>query len=116
MYASVNLEMPRFTTESSFSLSEQLQALGLEQAFDPNRADFSAMTGQKDLYISDAIHKAFIDVNEEGTEAAAATAIGMSTTSMPTESYDISLDRPFIYVIYEQTTNTIVFMGRFVAP
>lgn len=116
MYASVNLEMPRFTTESSFSLSEQLQALGLEQAFDPSRADFSAMTGQKDLYISDAIHKAFIDVNEEGTEAAAATAIGMSTTSMPTESYDINLDRPFIYVIYEQTTNTIVFMGRFVAP
>ena len=115
-YMRIDFQMPRFTTESSFSLADQLKALGMENAFDPTLADFTQITGQKDLYISDVVHQAFIDVNEEGTEAAAATAIGMTTTSMPIESYEITLDHPFIYVIYEQTTNTIVFMGRFVKP
>jgi len=115
-YMRIDFQMPRFTTESSFSLADQLKALGMENAFDPMLADFTQITGQKDLYISDVVHQAFIDVNEEGTEAAAATAIGMTTTSMPIESYEITLDHPFIYVIYEQTTNTIVFMGRFVKP
>ena len=115
-YMMIDFQMPRFTTESSFSLADQLKALGIENAFDPTLADFTQITGQKDLYISDVVHQAFIDVNEEGTEAAAATAIGMTTTSMPIESYEITLDHPFIYVIYEQTTNTIVFLGRFVKP
>jgi len=115
-YMMIDFHMPRFTTESSFSLADQLKALGIENAFDSTLADFTQITGQKDLYISDVVHQAFIDVNEEGTEAAAATAIGMTTTSMPIESYEITLDHPFIYVIYEQTTNTIVFMGRFVKP
>ncbi len=114
--ASIQLGMPKFKTESNFSLADQLQALGMEQAFDPNFADFSGITGAKDIFISDAIHQAYIDVNEQGTEAAAATAVAMEMTSMPGESYEIKLDHPFIYVIYDQETNTIVFMGRVLAP
>lgn len=114
--ASVQLGMPKFKTESNFSLANQLKALGMEQAFDPNFADFSGITGAKDIFISDAIHQAYIDVNEQGTEAAAATAIAMEMTSMPGESYEIKLDHPFIYVIYDQETGTIVFMGRVLAP
>ncbi len=114
--ASVQLGMPKFKTESNFSLADQLKALGMEQAFDPNFADFSGITGAKDVFISDAIHQAYIDVNEQGTEAAAATAIAMEMTSMPGESYEIKLDHPFIYVIYDQETGTIVFMGRVLAP
>ena len=114
--AMITLTMPKFEIESSFSLAEQMQALGMTTAFDPNLADFSGTTGEKDLYIADVVHKAYIDVNEEGTEAAAATAIGMSTTSMPAISYEITLDHPFVYVIYDRNTGTIVFMGRVVAP
>ena len=114
--AMVDLNMPKFQAESSFALGEKLAALGMPDAFDAQKADFSGMTGKPDLMISSVIHQATIDVNEEGTEAAAATAVSMSMTSMPAESYSIRLDKPFIYVIYETTTNTIVFMGRVVNP
>lgn len=114
--AYVQLGMPKFKTESKFSLADQLKALGMELPFDPNYADFSGITGVKDLFISDAIHQAFIDVNEQGTEAAAATAVAAEMTSLPGDSYEIKLDHPFIYVIYDQETNTIVFMGRVLAP
>lgn len=90
--------------------------MGMGDAFDKDKADFSGMTGEKDLYISDVIHKAFIDVNEEGTEAAAATIVGMSTTSMLAEELTINLDNPFIYMIYNTQTNAIVFMGQVVNP
>lgn len=115
-HAMVHLKMPKFKTESTFDLGEKLQGLGMTDAFDADKADFSGMTGQKDLYISDVIHKAYIDVNEEGTEAAAATVVGMSTTSMPAEELTINLDNPFIYVIYNTQTNAIVFMGHVVNP
>ncbi len=114
--AMVDLSMPKFQAESSFGLGEKLAALGMPDAFDAQKADFSGMTGKPDLMISSVIHQATIDVNEEGTEAAAATAVAMSVTSMPGESYTIRLDKPFIYVIYETSTNTILFMGRVVNP
>ncbi len=114
--ALVDLSMPIFKTESSFALGEKLAALGMTNAFDGAKADFSGMTGKPDLVISSVLHQATIEVNEEGTEAAAATAIAMSLTSMPAENYKITLDKPFIYVIYEVSTNTIVFMGRVVNP
>ena len=88
----------------------------MRQAFDASLADFSGITGAKDLFISDVIHQAYIDVNEQGTEAAAATAIAMEMTSMPGDTIEIKFDRPFIYLIYDQTTETIVFMGRVLAP
>jgi len=97
-------------------LGETLPAMGMSDAFDINNADLSGMTGGKDLYISDVVHQAFIDVNEEGTEAAAATMVGMVATGMPAETITLRLDRPFIYVIYNVETNAIVFMGHVVNP
>ena len=115
-HAMVHLKMPKFKTETTFDLGKTLNGLGMGDAFDKDKADFSGMTGEKDLYISDVIHKAFIDVNEEGTEAAAATIVGMSTTGMPAEELTINLDNPFIYMIYNTQTNAIVFMGQVVNP
>ena len=114
--AIVDLSMPKFQSESRFGLGEILAGLGMPDAFDAQKADFSGMTGKPDLMISSVLHQATIDVKEEGTEAAAATAVAMSVTSMPGQSYTIRLDKPFIYVIYETTTNTITFMGRVVNP
>lgn len=114
--AMVDLSMPKFQAESSFGLAEKLAAMGMPDAFDAQKADFSGMTGKPDLMISSVLHQATIDVNEKGTEAAAATVVVMNMASMPGESYTIRFDKPFIYVIYETTTNTIVFMGRVVNP
>lgn len=114
--AMVNLTMPKFSIDSNFDLGKILPAMGMSNAFDASKADFSGMTGAKDLFISDVVHQAFIDVNEEGTEAAAATMVGMSLTSMPGETITLRLDRPFIYAIYNTETNTVLFMGHVVAP
>jgi len=112
----VHLTMPKFSFESSIDLGKTLPAMGMSDAFDINNADFSGMTGGKDLYISDVVHQAFIDVNEDGTEAAAATMVSMAPTSMPGEAITLRLDRPFIYLIYNTQTNAVVFMGHVVAP
>jgi serpin B len=77
-------------------------------------ADFSGMTGNRDLYISDAIHKAFIEVDESGTEAAAATAVIMGATAIPAKPLEIKIDRPFIYLIRDVQTGTVLFLGRVV--
>ncbi len=114
--AMVDLSMPKFQAESSLGLADFLAGLGMPDAFDAEKADFSGMTGKPELMIGSVLHQAAIDVNEEGTEAAAATAVVMNLTSMPGQSYTIRLDKPFIYVIYETTTNTITFMGRVVNP
>jgi serpin B len=116
IFGQVNLGLPKFKSEKSFNLGDQLKPLGIQKAFDAQAADFTGITDKMDLYITDVLHKAYIDVNEEGTEAAAATAIAVGTTSMPADSWDITFDHPFIYVIYETTTNAVVFMGRVVAP
>ena len=114
--AMVDLSMPKFQAQTSISLADQLAALGMPDAFDSAKADFSGMTGSGQLMIGSILHQATIDVNEEGTEAAAATMVGMSLTSMPGQSFTIHFDKPFIYVIYETTTNAVVFMGRVVNP
>ncbi len=114
--ALVQLSMPKFSTMSSIDLASKLMNMGMGNAFNSEIADFSGMTGGKDLYISDVVHQAFIDVNEEGTEAAAATMVGMVATGMPAETITLRLDRPFIYVIYNVETNAIVFMGHVVNP
>lgn len=116
IFGQVNLGLPKFKSENSFNLGEQMKALGIQQAFESQAANFAGINDQMDLYITDVLHKAYIDVNEEGTEAAAATAIAVGTTSMPADSWDITFDHPFVYVIYETTTNTVVFMGRVVTP
>ena len=116
-YGPVNLSLPKFTHESEFNLNDALIALGMTDAFDPGRADFSGMDGARDLYISDVLHKAFVSVDEEGTEAAAATAVIMSLTSAPMgEPITFTVDRPFVYMIRDQQTGTVLFLGRVIDP
>ena len=112
----VNLTMPRFRVESQFSLKRALADLGMPVAFSDTEADFSGMDGKKDLYISDVVHKSYVLVDEAGTEAAAATAVIMTTTSMPTNIKDVTIDRPFIFLIRDNPTGTILFLGRVMNP
>lgn len=111
----VELSMPKFKIESQFSLPETLAAMGMPAAFDPTQADFSGMDGRRDLYISEIMHKAFVDVDESGTEAAAATGVAMSLTAVQ-EKTSVNVDRPFLFFIYEPTHGTILFAGRVLDP
>jgi serpin B len=111
----VALTMPQFEFESEFSLGEALAALGMPLAFTDD-ADFSGMTGNRDLFISAVIHKAFVSVDEAGTEAAAATAVVMKLTGAPEEPVKVTLDRPFIFFIRDIETDTILFLGRIMDP
>lgn len=109
----VKVFLPKFSiTWGSFSLVEALKSLGMIDAFSETKADLSGMNGRPDLYITDVLHKAFIDVNEEGTEAAAATAVIVGLKSMPAPIPVFRADRPFIFVIQENSTGSILFMGR----
>jgi serpin B len=112
----VDLTFPRFGVETSADLTTILAALGMGQAFDPARADFSGITTAEQLYISAVVHQANIDVDEKGTEAAAATAVLLGTTAMPAEPVTLSVDRPFIFLLRDVPTGAIVFMGRVVDP
>jgi serine protease inhibitor len=102
------VRLPKFEIEWGDSLIAPLRALGMVDAFDADRADFSRMTGGRDLYIMEAFQKTYLRVDEEGTEAAAATAIGMGPTSAPPS---ISFDRPFLFAIRERHSGTILFIG-----
>jgi serpin B len=106
--------LPKFKFETKSLLSDILQSMGMKEAFSDN-ADFSGMTGQKDLQISEVIHQAYVDVNEEGTEAAAATAIVMkSMSARPPASF--KADHPFIFIIQQRDTGNILFMGKVMDP
>ena len=109
----VQVTMPRFRCESSFSLALKLALMGMPDAMAPGAADFSGIDGSKELFISDVLHKAFVAVNEAGTEAAAATAVIIGVVSIPT---DMRIDRPFIFLIRDVETGAIVFLGRVVTP
>lgn len=107
--------VPRFKMTSQFSLKDTLQAMGMSLAFDDRKADFSRMSTGEGLYISAVVHKAFVDVNEEGTEAAAATGVVMMpTAAAPSreEPPTFRADHPFLFVIRENQTGAILFMGR----
>jgi len=112
----VGLYLPKFKFETKYSMSETLQEMGMPTAFSPS-ADFSGMTGKKDLFISAVIHQAFVEVNEEGTEAAAATAVIMDKLeAMPKPIPEFKADHPFIFIIQENETGNILFMGRVIDP
>jgi serpin B len=111
----VSLYFPRFRVETGADLVNLLKALGMTSAFIPGVADFSGMDGTHDLSISDVLHKAFIDVAEIGTEAAAATGVGLVTTGMP-EGLWVDATRPFLYFLRDQPTGAILFMGRVLDP
>jgi serpin B len=112
----VTLTMPRFEFKSQFSLKDTLAEMGMRDAFSPNDADFSGMTGNPELFISDVVHKAFVAVDEAGTEAAAATAVIVGTTSVPEHPVQVTIDRPFIFLIRDIETGAILFVGRVLNP
>jgi len=111
----VALTMPKFEFESDFGLKETLATMGMPVAFSGD-ADFSGMTGNRDLFIADVIHKAFVSVDEAGTEAAAATAVVMTLTAAPEIPVEVTIERPFIFLIRDIETGTILFVGRIVDP
>ncbi len=117
-YQRVELTMPKFEFEASFNLNEALSALGMPIAFSDTQADFSGISdGPEPLFISDVIHKAFVAVDEEGTEAAAATAVIVGESAMPPEpEVEFTADRPFIFLIRDIETGTILFVGRTLDP
>jgi serpin B len=121
-YQDVRFSLPRFSFTTDLPLGDTLQAMGMVDAFDPNAADFSGMaevSPGENLYISAVLHKAFIEVNEEGTEAAGATVVVMDVTSAPVDEPDpivFKVDQPFFFGIYDQTTGSILFWGRVLNP
>ena len=111
----VNLFLPRFTIESTFaSMKKDLAALGLTDAF-TTRADFSGIS-REPLFISDVVHKAFVEVNEKGTEATAATGLIVRATAMPAPPKLFRADHPFLFLIRENESGNILFMGRISNP
>jgi serpin B len=114
----VSVELPRFKLSEGFELRDILVALGMADAFAPDRADFSGVTGRRDHSLSAVIHKAFVDVNEAGTEAAAATAVVMSRMSAAIMPDPISFraDHPFLALIRDRTTGSVLFLGRVLDP
>ena len=111
----VTLTMPLFEFESDFSLGDTLAGMGMPDAFG-DVADFSSMTGSKDLWISEVVHKAFVSVDEEGTEAAAATVVAMVESGPGKEPIAVTVDRPFIFLIRDIGTGTVLFLGRVSNP
>jgi len=111
----LQVTMPKWTARTDLGLRDALTALGMPTAFDQIAADFSAMTKQEQLYISAVLHQGFIAVDEEGTEAAAATAVVMGTTSVQIVERFV-VDRPFFYVVHDTAHGTPLFLGRVVDP
>lgn len=119
----VNVYLPKFKFETKYFMAQDLISLGMPTAFTPGidfggKADFSGMTGNKQLNIDAVIHQAFVDVNEEGTEAAAATAVLMVAKgiSMPKPIKMFKADHPFIFIIQDRETGNILFVGRVSDP
>ncbi len=110
------LTIPKFKIENNFELDKTLKKMGIKTAFS-KKADFSKMTGDKDLFISKVLHKSYIEINEDGSEAAAASAVVMDRKTASTElPKAFRADHPFIFMIKENTTNSILFIGHFTNP
>jgi serpin B len=111
----VSLTMPKFEYESSFGLKQALSTLGMGVAFTPD-ADFSGMNGDHNLLIQDVLHKAFVSVDEAGTEAAAASGVIVGITAMPAQQAQVTINRPFLFLIRDIATGSIIFVGRVLNP
>jgi len=115
-FKEIDMAIPSFTYESSYNLKEKLMEMGMEISFSME-ADFSGMTGEKDLKIDEVLHKAFVEVNESGTEAAASTAVIMALKSAyETKINRFIADHPFFFFILDKSSGSILFMGRFIHP
>jgi serpin B len=112
----VSIYLPRFTNESSFNLTTTLAAMGMPDAFTPDVADFSGMDGMTDLYLSFVLHKAWVQVSEAGTQAAAATVSGITTTIVGGFPPTFRADHPFIFLIRDTQSGSILFLGRLANP
>jgi serpin B len=111
----VIVKMPKFRFEASLGLADTLAGMGMPLAF-TDQADFSGITTDRSLYISEVLHKAFISVDENGTEAAAATAVVMTMSAFPTQPITVSIDHPFIFLIRDTNTGAVLFLGRVLDP
>nr|XP_003225626.1 PREDICTED: leukocyte elastase inhibitor [Anolis carolinensis] len=111
----VYVHLPKFKLEESYDLKTYLSALGLRDVFDAGKANLSGMSGARDLHVSKIVHKSFVEVNEEGTEAAAATVVAVMLCSLPMED-DFNADHPFLFFIRHNPTSTILFFGKFASP
>jgi serine protease inhibitor len=112
----IDLFLPKFTFTVSVSMVPLLQSLGMTDAFNKDTADFSGIDGNPDLYITDVFHKAFISVDEHGTEAAAATGIVVGPTGLPPPPpLTFTIDHPYIFMIRERQTGLILFMGKVIS-
>ena len=113
--ANGEISLPKFEFETEIQLSEALSTLGMPDAFTA-AADLTGMVGddREDLYVDEVYHDAFVSIDEEGTEATAATAVVVSLTSMPSRSFELTFDRPFLFCIRDRPTNAILFLGRVV--
>lgn len=112
----VAVTLPRFKLEQTISLTDQLQQLGMTDMFVGGKADFSAIDGSRNLYVSEVVQKAFIEVNEEGSEAAAATGAVMMMRSMPMPPEEFRADRPFLFFLRDKLTGMLLFQGRVADP
>ena len=108
----IDLTMPKFRFESSFNLKSHLASMGMPIAF-TDQADFSGMTGKSELAITDVVHKTFVAVDEAGTEAAAASGVVVGIVSI---GKAVLVDRPFVFLIRDIETGTILFIGRVTNP
>jgi serpin B len=108
----VHVGLPRFRLETEYTLNPSLEQLGMRAAFTPS-ADFSNITDEPDWFLDIVVHKAFCEVNEEGTEAAAATGVGFAVTSAPPS---FVADHPFAFLIRDHVTGTVLFLGRVMDP
>jgi serpin B len=111
----IHVTLPRFKMTYAVELTEALRNSGISAAFDPSEADFSAINGKRNLHVSTVLHKAFIDVNEVGTEAAAATFGGMVALGIPI-SDEFRVDHPFLFLIRDNLTGSLLFLGRVEDP
>ena len=112
----VNVALPKFKMEETYHLKEILVSMGMQDAFDVSKSDFSGMSTSNDLVVSKVVHKAFVEVNEEGTEAAAATAVVMMLRCARPRTLMFIADHPFLFFIRHNPTQSILFNGRFCSP
>jgi len=114
----VNIWLPRFKLDEKLNVESVLARMGMTDLFDGGMADLSGVDGSKQLYVSKVIHRAFVEVNEAGSEAAAATAVVMMLRCAPMmkPSFDFRADHPFIFFIRDNITKSILFLGRLIKP
>jgi serpin B len=112
----VSLSLPKFDIQKALGLNQQLSQLGMPTAFDPDRADFSGMTRQEPLFLSNVVHQANVTVDEQGTTAAAATGASMQATSARMNTVNLIVDRPFVFLLRDRPSGAILFAGQVTNP